>query len=1064
MIQGTYLNMAARLAVAILLLSWAALYAQQTRGTVRGRVADPTGAAVPGAKVTLLNEQTGISTVTAASAQGEYTITNVEPGTYRVTVESSGFKSSAVKSVTVYVAQSVRVDVALEVGDLATRVEVQATIPVVQSETSSVGNVVDGTQVATMPLNGRGDITGLLRLAPGVQRGSINPLIAGNDWTGGTNFTVDGVSNNDVLGERGLTSVPSLDSLGEFRVVANGASAEYGKGGSQVLMVSKAGTNEFHGSIFWFNRVRATAAKNFFATALPKAQFIRNEYGGSLGGPVIKNKTFFFGSFEGLRRTSMNTNVLAMPTVALKRGDFNNLAAIKDPFAGGTPFPNNLIPDSRISAVAKELMKFSTDPNGPGAGPAGLGNNFTANVPTVEPNDRYSIRGDHNFTPNDRISGRYFDASNGPFVSGLWGGAPDKYGNWSGFGTKTRSLMSSYTRVLSPTMVNEAKLGYQWNEVYRTPQNSSYDPSKIIPGLIAPYPGLGGLPGVNITGFRGFSEQAGSGGDHSSWEFLDTFTWTRGRHSLKAGVEWQHVRGSNFQNGSPVRGSFNFDGRYAGHPFADFLIGAMASSGRASKNPDRRPINQRWGGFLQDDWNLARNLTINIGLRYEYAGLFSNQNGDLSNFDPATGKIILFGGTPNPRLMATLPVVEAEKAGFAPGRYMDRDVTNFAPRIGFAYRPFGTPRFVVRGAYGLFYNPASANTWGYTVMLNPPFLVSETFEPQPGTVPSLTWANPFPGSGNIPASPSFTGVARNYKTPYSQQWNMAVEFEVLKNTAIRATYLGNLGLHLPTPFPVNDPPYPAAGPIQARRPFQYMGPVTLYKSERTTSTNQLQLGATRRFSSGLAFGVEYMWTRALGPHVYGDLPMDYRNMRLDRGNLDFTKRHHASINYIYALPFGKGKRYFSSLPGSLEKMFGGWQVAGISYLMTGDPFSVTFTSTTLGWPSSRADIVGDPAVSNRSLTQWFNPAAFAVPQPFKYGNSARNMLFGPGAVYWDASLFKNTAITERAALQFRAEFFNVLNHPNFGTPASNISVPATVGRISSATDPRNIQFGLRLQF
>ena len=1053
---------AASAAFAILLLCLAPLNAQQTRGVVLGRVSDQSAAVVPDAQVTLLNEKTGISSSVTTGAQGDYTFTNVEPGNYRVTVAGKGFKTSAIQNVTVFVAQTVRVDVALEVGDLATQVEVQATVSVVQSETSSVGNVVDGTQVAAMPLNGRSNIMGLMRLAPGVQRGAINPLIAGNDWTGGSNFTFDGVSNNDVLGERGLATVPSLDSIGEFKVIANGASAEYGKGSAQVLMVSKAGTNELHGSLLWFNRVRATSAKNFFATGLPKAQFIRNEYGGSLGGPIIKNKTFFFGSFEGLRSTTMSTSTSAMPTAALKKGDFSNLPAIKDPFAGGTPFSDNQIPDSRISPVAKELMKFSSEPNGPGVGAAGLGNNFTINIPTVQPNDRYSIRGDHNFSANDRITGRYFDVSNGPYVSAS--GGTDKYGNWGGNGDKSRSLMSSYTRILSPAMVNEIKFGYNWNRVFRTPQNPDYDPSKIIPGLIAPYPGLGGLPSVTITGFKAFTEQPGSGGDHGSHEFFDTFSWTRGRHSLKAGVEWQRVRGSNFQNGSPYRGGFNFDGRYSGHPYADFLLGALASSGRANKNPDRRPVNQRWGSFVQDDWNVSPKLTLNIGLRYEYGGLFTNQNRDLSNWDPVTNRIILFDGTPDPRLMATLPVVDAKTAGFAAGRYMNRDFTNFAPRIGFAYRPLGTSRFVVRGSYGLYYNPASANSWGYSVMLNPPFLVSESFEPQPGPVPSLTWAAPFPGSGNIPANPSFSAASKNFQTPYSQQWNLTLEQEVLKNTAVRATYLGNIGLHLPTPYPVNDPPYPAAGALQARRPVQIMGAITMGTTDRTTATHQLQLGATRRFSSGLAFGVEYMWTRALGPHVYGDLPMDYRNIRLDRGNLDFLKRHHASINYVYDLPFGKGQRFLSSLPGAAEKLIGGWQLAGISYLMTGDPYSVTFTSTTLGWPSSRADIVGNPTVSNPSLTQWFNPAAFAVPQPFLYGNSARNMLFGPGQIYWDASVFKSTKLTERLTLQFRAEFFNILNHANFGNPASNISVPTTVGRISSATDPRNMQFGLRLQF
>ncbi len=526
------------------------------------------------------------------------------------------------------------------------------------------------------------------------------------------------------------------------------------------------------------------------------------------------------------------------------------------------------------------------------------------------------------------------------------------------------------------------------------------------------------------------------------------------------------MRGSNFQNGSPVRGSFTFNARYTGNAFADFLLGALAGSGRGSKNPVREPVNQRWGGFIQDDWRVNTKLTLNVGLRYEYAGLYTNLAGDLSNWDPITNRIVVFGGTPDSRLMAALPVVDAKTAGFPDGRYMDQDFTNFAPRFGFAYRPSGSSRLVVRGSYGLFYNPMSANTWGYSLQMNPPFLVTETFEPTSATVPSLTWASPFPGNGNIPTSPSFTGAIKNFKTAYAQQWNLTLEHEILKNTAVRATYLGNIGLHLPTAFPINDPPYMAAGPAQARRPNQIMGAITMNTSDRTTSTNQLQLGVTRRYSSGLSFGVEYMWTRSLGPHVSGALPTDYHNVRLDRGNLENIKRHYTAINYVYGLPFGKGKRYLSSLPGAAEKLIGGWQLAGISYLMTGTPFSVSFTSSTQGWDSSRADVVSGAALypTTKTLDQWFNTSAFKIPQAFTYGNSARNMLFGPGGVYWDASVVKSTNLTERLNMQFRAEFFNILNHANFGNPASNISVSSTVGRISSATDPRNIQFGLRLQF
>jgi hypothetical protein len=341
--------------------------------------------------------------------------------------------------------------------------------------------------------------------------------------------------------------------------------------------------------------------------------------------------------------------------------------------------------------------------------------------------------------------------------------------------------------------------------------------------------------------------------------------------------------------------------------------------------------------------------------------------------------------------------------------------------------------------------------------------VAETFEPAPGTVPSLTFANPFPGAGTIPASPEIQAISRDRRNPYHQQWNFTLEYELLPNTSVRASYVGNKGTHLERNFNLNDPP-PAPGAVQPRRPFQPFGPINYYESGRDSITHQMQLGAVRRFSSGLAFQFEYQLTKGLGEQVYGLPPMDNRNTRLDRGNLDFIRRHYATLNYIYDLPFGRGKRYLNGLSGAAEKLLGGWQIAGLSAFGTGQPFSVTFTSRVLGWPSSRADIVGDPELENQTPQRWFNPDAFAVPQPFQYGNSARNMLFGPGFFNWDAAVFKHTQLTERFKLEFRAEFFNILNHPNFGLPASNISVPSTVGQISSASEARNIQFGMRLAF
>ncbi len=1046
--------------ICFLLLTGVA-WSQATRGVIVGRVVDPSASAVVGPKVVLQNERTGISAETTASGQGEYTFTNVEPGIYRVSVSARGFNTGVVANINVFVDQTVRVDVRLDVGDVATQIEVRATLPVVQSEASSLGSVVDSKQVSTLPLNGRSGILGLMVMAPGVQRASINPMVAGGAWFGGANMTVDGVSNIDVGNERILPLAPSIESIGEFKVIANGAPAEYGKGGAQVVVVSKSGTNEVHGSLFAYNRNRALSAKHVFATHLPKPSFNRNEFGGSLGGPVVRNKLFYFGNFEGLRRRVSSTTVHAMPTAALKEGNFSGLSAIRDPL-NAMPFPNNRIPTGRISGASRELLKFASDPNGPGTGAAGLGNNFTTTVPTRESYDRYSVRIDAQPTSLNRITGRFYLADNGPFISAV-GTGTDKFGNWGGFGTATRNAMGSYTRVLSPVLINEVRFGFVHTNYFRQPQNFDFDPSKIIPGLISPVPGLGGLPTVSIVGFRGFFDQPGSGDRQRSYEIAETLSWTRRSHTVKAGFDFQRASSLNFQNPPPIRGSFNFDGRYAGHPFADFMLGNPSLTGRVSKNVEAEPQNSRYAGFIQDDWNIMPRLTLNIGLRYEYEGLFVNGRGDMANFYPELGKVVLLRGTAEPRLLATLPIIDGQSVNLNPGNFINKDRNNFGPRLGLAFRPFGTTRFVIRSSYGIFYNVIGGYSGNFQIALNPPFRVAETFEPAPGTVPSLSFERPFPGAGNIPASPSLNAISGSRRNPYHQQWNFTLEHEFARNTAVRASYVGNKGTHLERLFNLNDPP-PAPGAVQPRRPYQPFGPITYYESGRDSITNQLQLGAIRRFSSGFAFQFEYQFTRALGEQIHVLAPMDNRNTRLDRGNLDNIRRHFVATNYVYDLPFGKGKRFLSSLSGPAGALLSGWQIAGISTFGGGEPFSVTFASTVLGWPSSRANIVGDPKISNPSVQRWFNPAAFAVPAPFQFGNSARNLLFGPGFFNWDGAVFKSTQLTDRTRLDFRAEFFNILNHPNFGIPASNISVPATVGRIASATDPRDIQFALRLVF
>ena len=1057
--MSDFVSRSLRIAAVALAAFTPLLFSQSNSATVVGTILDPAGAAVSNARIAVKNQGTNVTAAATSRAGGEYAVPNLEPGAYEVTVSANGFSTKSVRDVMLFVNQTARVDFSLQVGSVSTTVEVEGEAPVVQSETSSIGQVVESKRVNEMPLDGRGSIFTLLALAPGVMSAGQNPVISGGVWFGSTNMTVDGVSNIDTGNERLSPVAPSLESIREFKVIANGASAEFGRGGSQVLVETKSGTNQFHGTLFAFNRNGALAAKNFFATSLPKPPYNRNEFGGSAGGAIVKNKLFYFGTYEGLRRVTTTTNVTSMPTDAIKSGNFAGLGAIHDPYSGN-PFPGNQIPVSSISPIAQALLKYTSEPNLPGTGAAGLSNNFVYNTPTRESNDRYSGRIDYILGNNDRITGRYFFAGDGPYQSGV-GGATDKFGNWSGFGASSHNAGVSYSRTLTPTMVNQARFGFLQINYYRTPQNNTLDTSTLIPGLISPVPGLGGLPTVSITGFTGFFDQPGSGDLQRDYEFYDNLSWVRGHHTLKMGGEYQRVSAYNFQNVAPARGSFTFDGRYTGNAFADFLEGYSAGTSRATGNSQVEPQNNRGALFVQDDWTVSPRLTLNIGLRWEYEGPFQNGRTNLANFDPSLGKIVLLAGTPNP-VFASLPIVAGSTAGLNTSNYINRNLHDFAPRFGFAYRPLASSRFVVRGSYGLFYNVIGGYIGPLNLAQNPPFLTTLTYAALPGGVPSLTFANPFPGTGSIPANPTVNSVAQNRTNGYMQQWNFTLEGEVLKNTAVRASYVGNKGTHLDRDLNLNDPG-PGPGVVQLRRPYQPFGTINYYESGANSLMNQLQLGVLRRFSSGLSFELEYQFSKELNEQPYGiSAPTDPFNARLDWGNSDLIRRHFATLSYTYELPFGKGRRF--DMSGIRNTLLGGWEIAGISTMGSGLPFSVTFTSTTVGWPSSRADIVGNPSGSG-TLTEWFNPAAYAVPAPFTYGKSARNSLFGPGIVTWDQAIYKNFRIVERVSLTVRAELFNILNHAAFSNPASNISVPSQVGHITSTSNtPRDVQFGMRLSF
>jgi hypothetical protein len=1039
-------------AAALFVLLTSTVLAQSTLGTIVGRVIDPSAAPVPGVNVTLRNEATNVSSSQNTNPEGEYVFSNIKPGLYQLAFEGKGFAAHTVEHLSLEVNQTVRQDVSLQLSTVASSVQVSAERTLVQTDTSSVGSVIESNQVQRMPLNGRTNMFGLLALSPGVQAAGTNPRISGSGYIG-VQATMDGSLNMEMENYRLSNADPSLESLGEFRVIDSTGSAEYGGGTAQVIASTKSGTNEFHGSLFEYNRNRVTAAKNFFATGLPKAPYNRNEFGGSLGGPIKRDKLFFFGSYEALTFRSSTTNQSAQPTTALLNGNFSGLGPIKDPFSQQV-YAGNQIPASQINPSAKALSPYFSTPNLSTTAPAGLGTNYIVNLSSRQHNYRYEGRIDYAFNANNTLFARYFYTDTFNYAPG----ATEKFGG-DNQPLNNQNFAVNYTRTISPTLVNVAVFGLQREVDQFFNQNYKVDPGSLVPGVV-PYPGLGGVPAISITGFTGLSDALGSGDTIPNYHFTDTLTWTKGKHTLKGGVSFLRYKFLSYGNQDPKYGAVSFSGQYTGNAFADFLLGYATGSSKPLGPSNIEAQNYRYGFFLQDDWRVSSKLTMNIGLRYDLPTLYANSKGDMVNWYPNLNALVILLRRSTPGAYPGLPILNGDSIGLNTGNYLNNDLKQVAPRFGLAYRPLSSNRLVLRGGYGMYYDPMPWQYGSYVLGTNPPFAGTVSYEPSSNTVPTLLLNNAFPsGSGTTPSGVGIVAQDPNARYALTHQWNATVETQLTSNTVVRASYLGSEREHAGMVNPINTP-LAQPGAVQTHRPYQPFGNINLNTNGQTASTQQLQLSLQRRYTSGLSFQVEYALTKALNSATTDrGTPSVPNNWRLDRGNDSAIRTHYLVANYVYELPFGRG---LHGLPGIL---LSGWQTSGIVTAGSGLPFSVNFTSSLLGQPSGRANIVGSPGVGSPSISGWFNPQAFAVPSPFTYGNSAPNSLWGPGLVTWDMGAFKNFRFFERWNLQFRSEFFNTLNHANFSNPQNNISSPTQVGKIvSTSTGPRVVQFALRLEF
>ena len=1064
------------------------LVAQQS-GIV-GTVTDSSGAVLAGVAVTARNVNTGEARETTSNDVGQFTMPNLQVGTYMVSAEKPGFQRKIVDQVRLEV-QAVRtIDVMLAPGTVSEQVNVTAEATALQTNDSSVSTLLETKVVNEIPLNGRNFLQ-LQLLSPGVTMGPPSTFTAvqiasqniaignGNVSVNGmrdvyNDYLLDGLSFKDwIHGTNGMN--PSVDAIEEFRVQTSNYTAEFGaNAGGLTNMVTKSGTNQFHGTLYEFVRNDLFDAANFFTDRAgeKKPPLRRNQFGGTFGGPIRRGKTFFFGSYEGFREARTTTLFDTFPSAAMHTGDFSELLnlptpiAIHDPFTG-LPYPGNVIPaDKVLSVMPGYLDKYVPLPNRPG-----LANNFV--IPGPHPNDsnQYLARVDHLLTSKLQLSGHYVynRVNDTPPTTN-----PNFFIKQN---NKDQNATVHLTDTVSPATILDVQFGYNLFKqfVNKNLANTTPDIARDIlkingvasdtrasdaPTFITP--GFGTLGGFHFGPRQWFSER---------YETQASASLVRGKHLIRAGM---HVvrHHETFPEIFIGNGLYVFDGSLTGYSMADMLIGIPQNFELSPELFD--PQYRQWElmPWVQDDWRITPKLTLNLGLRYEWRPWPVSKNNSIANIvlPPGGGQasLVLAGpctpDLPVRRCQSSLPSAIAQNRSTLAGT----DNNNFAPRIGFAYRLGNSDRTVVRGGYGIFYQPEPFNQFIF-LGINPPFVSFFNRFNNSSNFTGWDWFNPT--AGQPPGGVQFTFIPSNARTPYLQAWNFGVQHDLGAGFVLDVTYVGNKDTKLWARTWPNQP-RPGPGDIDSRRPFTNVSTVSGNQTLGNANYNGLQLRMDKRFSGGLSILAGYTWSKAITDTQMAEtgafVPdlQDNNNRRANRGLWAADTRHRFTFSSVYEFPFGNKKRYFSGGNGVVEKVASGWQVGAIFTYQSGQPLTVTlpFDNPNVGEGAKLPNLLHDPNHGPKTVDQFFDTSAFAVPPPFSFGNEGIGSVYGPSLTDMDLSLIKNTNISERVNLQFRFEAFNALNHPLLGAPNTTFGTPLFGQVTGTRLDNREIQFALRLIF
>ncbi len=1067
-------------------LSISAVYAQVDTATITGTLHDQTGAAVPSATIRIVDNATNATITLHSDSNGAYVSPPLHVGNYSVTAEARGFKTAKRDNVTLQVQDRLRIDFDMQVGQVNESIVVSSEAPPIQTDTSSLGQVISSRVITELPLNGRDYIqlatltTGVVGTSSGTNgntggssTGGQNSFVANGARGTLNNFLLDGIDNNS-NDNGGVILRTNVDAIQEFKIQTNSFSAEFGRsGGAAINAIIKSGTNAYHGDVFEFLRNSFFDARDYFEDAsTKKASFKQNQFGATIGGPIKRNKLFWFGDYQGTIIRNPMTLVSSVPTAAQRIGDFSGPGndtiydpATYDPATNTrAQFAGNVIPSNRISPLVQDIVNLYPLPNQPGK----LKNNYIISPIAQDRIDQGDFRGDYNISETDQMFFRWSMSGRTTFtptpLPGLAGGGGSSSGN--GF-EDTMGAALGETHTFSPTTVNELRIGFNYVHIRRgVPVGGNVLPPSdlLVPG-VPNNPGTNGVTLFVPSGYRRIGSPGFAPTILASQErqITDVLTLIRGGHSIKIGGEIRWSQFNIFQVPAP-NGSFSFTGQFTQNPLdgdggisiADELLGLPASSTISSllNMGNRQHVPS---GFVQDDWKVNAHLTLNLGVRYDFFSPLVEVNNKQSNFDYQTAQLLVAGRNGASRSLVT------------------PDYLNFSPRIGVAWTPFNSNNTVLRAAYGIFYSGQEIRTAApLQLAYNLPFYYQPFFVSD-GITPVLTVEQGFPSvdPANAVDAP-VTSVDTRLKTPYYQEWNFAIQQALPSAISLEVAYAGSKGTHLQVLTDPNQVMIPGPGDVQSRRPYPNWGPFAAIQDRGNSTYNSLQVKVQKRYSRGLSFLSSFTYSKAINdlPEICCNQPWPQNsyNLRAEKGPADFDQEFRWVLSFDYELPFGRGRQFLNN-NRLLDLAFGGWHLGGIYTLASGFPFSPQ-----LGYdPSNTGDqgVVRADRIANGNLPSgqrdpnlWFDINAFPLPAQYTFGNAGRNILIGPGVNILDGSIRKEFATTETQRLEFRAEFFNMVNHPNFAQPDNFIDDgPGAAGVITSLAQPmRQIQFGLKYRF